>query len=346
MNSLRNGTAKPNDTTKNDIDFSSDPKPKDIMARTESSRKGTTKPSGPAQNNGPEKLENGRWACNHKCKDKSTCVPQSFEPSLKPTNYRRCKHFCCREGLDNPPKAGKKKSDAFAMETAGSNQLTLSGSITKRASQPAKQDKKSKRSNRIGSFDDSSELPLPALTVYDIPALSSIVDSSDYGYENFDDLPLPEDFLFGKASTRQETSSGKGLGTVEADEGVLEPGDNWVDGNDIPFAVQSPQIQSPPRETNCGIVDLVTPEPQEMGPMAEASENCAGTKRNSAEADVGEVCSEENKRPKTMETSEPQINKDSEAEPQLTVDKSSIPQDWDDIDRAIMEEYRDCVVFI
>jgi ATP-dependent DNA helicase HFM1/MER3 len=316
------------------------------MARTRSSRKETTKPSGSAQNNGPEKLENGRWACNHKCKDKSTCVPQSFKPSLNPTNYCRCKHLCCREGLDNPPKAGKKKSDASVLETAGPNQLTLSGSIMKRASEPAKQDKKSKKSNRIGSFDGSSELPLPASTVYGIPSLSSIVDLSDYGDENFDDLPLPEDFLFGKASTRQEADSRKGLGTVEADEGVLEPGDNWVDGNDIPFAVQLPQIQSPPRETNCGIVDLVTPEPQEMDPVAEASEICAGTKRNSAEADVGEVCSEENKRPKTMETSEPQINKDSEAEPQLTVDKSGIPQDWDDIDRAIMEEYRDCVVFI
>ncbi|KAF4958417.1 hypothetical protein F66182_18311, partial [Fusarium sp. NRRL 66182] len=35
-------------------------------------------------------LENGKYNCNHKCKDKSTC-----------------KHFCCREGLDRPPKMHK-----------------------------------------------------------------------------------------------------------------------------------------------------------------------------------------------------------------------------------------------
>ncbi|RAO68915.1 uncharacterized protein BHQ10_004927 [Talaromyces amestolkiae] len=38
----------------------------------------------------PVMLENGKYNCNHKCKDKSTC-----------------KHFCCREGLDKPPKVHK-----------------------------------------------------------------------------------------------------------------------------------------------------------------------------------------------------------------------------------------------
>ncbi|KAF2426590.1 P-loop containing nucleoside triphosphate hydrolase protein [Tothia fuscella] len=39
----------------------------------------------------PEKLASGKWMCNHKCKDKTVC-----------------KHMCCREGLDNPPKVPKK----------------------------------------------------------------------------------------------------------------------------------------------------------------------------------------------------------------------------------------------
>lgn len=38
----------------------------------------------------PRKLANGKWACNHQCKDK-----------------RSCKHTCCREGMDNKPKAPK-----------------------------------------------------------------------------------------------------------------------------------------------------------------------------------------------------------------------------------------------
>lgn len=38
-----------------------------------------------------KKMANGKWYCNHRCKDRSAC-----------------KHMCCREGLDKPPKAPKK----------------------------------------------------------------------------------------------------------------------------------------------------------------------------------------------------------------------------------------------
>ena len=38
----------------------------------------------------PVQLKNGKWACNHKCKDKSVC-----------------KHLCCREGVDRAPKPPK-----------------------------------------------------------------------------------------------------------------------------------------------------------------------------------------------------------------------------------------------
>ena len=36
------------------------------------------------------RLENGRWPCKHRCKDKTAC-----------------KHLCCRDGLDAPPKVSK-----------------------------------------------------------------------------------------------------------------------------------------------------------------------------------------------------------------------------------------------
>ncbi|KAF9741425.1 hypothetical protein PMIN02_000945 [Paraphaeosphaeria minitans] len=35
----------------------------------------------------PRQLENGKWACNHPCKDKYAC-----------------KHLCCKQGMDKPPK--------------------------------------------------------------------------------------------------------------------------------------------------------------------------------------------------------------------------------------------------
>ncbi|KAI9806600.1 MAG: hypothetical protein M1825_006057 [Sarcosagium campestre] len=37
-----------------------------------------------------QSLPNGKWPCNHRCKDKTTC-----------------KHLCCRHGLDRPPKSSK-----------------------------------------------------------------------------------------------------------------------------------------------------------------------------------------------------------------------------------------------
>jgi ATP-dependent DNA helicase HFM1/MER3 len=40
----------------------------------------------------PVQLPNGRWACNHKCKDKEAC-----------------KHYCCRNGMDKPPKKAAPK---------------------------------------------------------------------------------------------------------------------------------------------------------------------------------------------------------------------------------------------
>ena len=44
----------------------------------------------------PAKMENGKWMCNHACRDGNT---------LK--TGKTCKHRCCREGLDKPRKAKK-----------------------------------------------------------------------------------------------------------------------------------------------------------------------------------------------------------------------------------------------
>jgi hypothetical protein len=47
---------------------------------------------------GPARLPNGRYQCRHACKDKS-----------------KCKHMCCREGLDLPPKDSKKRAKASTL---------------------------------------------------------------------------------------------------------------------------------------------------------------------------------------------------------------------------------------
>ncbi|OJD22418.1 hypothetical protein ACJ73_06234 [Blastomyces percursus] len=55
----------------------------------------------------PVRLENGNWACNHRCKDKTSC-----------------KHLCCRDGTDRPPKPSRKQEPA-------SNGLTKAGTTSK-----------------------------------------------------------------------------------------------------------------------------------------------------------------------------------------------------------------------
>ncbi|KAJ5898809.1 hypothetical protein N7495_003553 [Penicillium taxi] len=57
------------------------------------------------------KLPNGNWACHHRCKDR-----------------KNCKHLCCKEGLEKPPKPSKKRT-VLANKTSGLNQLTLSDAI-------------------------------------------------------------------------------------------------------------------------------------------------------------------------------------------------------------------------
>ena len=68
----------------------------------------------------PKRLENGRWTCNHRCKSKQRHVhPPSKKIVAKLRN--RCKHLCCREGLDKPPKPSV-KSNSTKTNTTKSNQ--------------------------------------------------------------------------------------------------------------------------------------------------------------------------------------------------------------------------------
>jgi ATP-dependent DNA helicase HFM1/MER3 len=71
--------------------------PVDAITRKNTAKnKSATKPKGHTRavtnatgevDQGPIQLSNGKWACNHACKDKNAC-----------------KHLCCKEGMDKPPK--------------------------------------------------------------------------------------------------------------------------------------------------------------------------------------------------------------------------------------------------
>lgn len=62
---------------------------------------------------GEQRLENGNFACNHRCKDKNAC-----------------KHQCCKEGLEKKPKPKPKKTHD-SEPSAASKSKTSSASLTK-----------------------------------------------------------------------------------------------------------------------------------------------------------------------------------------------------------------------
>jgi ATP-dependent DNA helicase HFM1/MER3 len=83
--------------------------PTDAITRKSTSKNNKAKGKGVAKptektneenDNEPRQLENGKWACNHKCKDKDIC-----------------KHLCCREGTDKPPKKHAMRKSAQTNET-------------------------------------------------------------------------------------------------------------------------------------------------------------------------------------------------------------------------------------
>ncbi|KAE8339216.1 hypothetical protein BDV24DRAFT_176191 [Aspergillus arachidicola] len=94
----------------------------------------------------PTQLRNGRWSCNHKCKDKTMC-----------------KHLCCREGLEKPPRMNRKHSTGGIDRSNGLNQLTLSASITKNNTQI---DNPGKRRTRKDSMTDITSILYLSVRAY------------------------------------------------------------------------------------------------------------------------------------------------------------------------------------
>ncbi|KAJ5374631.1 Nucleotide-sugar transporter [Penicillium concentricum] len=128
----------------------------------------------------PARLANGKWACNHKCKDKTSC-----------------KHFCCREGLEKPPKPPKRP--VATQKEGGLNQLTISEHVSKT--------KKITSTSQAGKRNTSREKSALSERDKDIPPHKRKREkspvkplSSDYGDEAFDDLPSPSRLLGNRGS--------------------------------------------------------------------------------------------------------------------------------------------------
>ena len=95
----------------------------------------------------PTQLENGRWACNHRCKDKE-----------------HCQHECCKEGHDRPPRPPKKSvkvKDDSGGSTSKPKPKLQKGQKTLEIRQPLQRVRVASMDNDIEFMDLSYEKPKP-----------------------------------------------------------------------------------------------------------------------------------------------------------------------------------------
>lgn len=138
-----------------------------------------------------------------------TLPPRLTEDVLKPRC--RCKHLCCREGLDKPPKPGKKRSISEVQNEIPSTQLKLTSTITKGnatkassvcvAGKPASRAHVTNNRNSARAMEEdtpihgpakrqrSSKEPLQETDVNIKPCRRSL--SSDFTDTSLEDLPSP-----------------------------------------------------------------------------------------------------------------------------------------------------------
>lgn len=194
----------------------------------------------------PQQLANGRWACNHKCSDKT-----------------QCKHLCCREGLEKPPKAPKPKESKkdkhdtdpkqTKLDTTGmkTQKPSVSGSASTAppaSLAPARKKPESKEArdldrihNSVKSYTSSVPLLKNKPTTNAKAAVPSATQSathshenahqiekeeSDYGLDSLDD----EDLIADLGMSATQTTSRMGLPQTSTnpnddDEDLL--GDLW-----------------------------------------------------------------------------------------------------------------------
>ncbi|RDW65861.1 putative DEAD/DEAH box DNA helicase (Mer3) [Aspergillus mulundensis] len=304
-----------------------------------------------------EKLDNGRWACNHKCKDKTAC-----------------RHLCCREGLNNPPKVTRKKSDnAYNNEAARSTQLTLTGSITKKDAKLTVTDtSKKQRKNSIGLSSSTQALiqQLPQSKASgNRGSVAPAVDlsSSDYGDEDFEDLPSASQLLFGYDSNppdcnSQGCNSQVRVSNISIPQGAFDIGDKSVDEG-TSSAEQLPATRPRPTDDKLPstyVVDLVSPEPQEMFFMPSLFDGHERQKRKMTDTGEKHNTSGCTKRAKKYEEKhsfleKPATGNKENLAPKLTPEAKSdeggsslmvdVPAGWEGIDPELLNDFKDIVDF-
>ncbi|KAK4553065.1 ATP-dependent DNA helicase MER3 [Recurvomyces mirabilis] len=173
----------------------------------------------------PRQLPNGKWACNHACKDKTAC-----------------KHLCCREGTDKKPKPPKpkdtKKQGSDLASDPKQTQLSMGKSriatstikkVDAKLDAPRKGAKKSRVTQNLHRLHDS--IITSAAKILLLPTATSTSGASSLSF-----LPA-----VAASSTRRagQYSSDYGAGTWNTDD--------LADLDHGPLGTQAAHRMSPPR---------------------------------------------------------------------------------------------------
>ncbi|KAL4821910.1 Sec63 Brl domain-containing protein [Aspergillus spinulosporus] len=221
-----------------------------------------------------------------------------------------CKHLCCREGLSSPSKVTRKRFDNAHSEAGESSQSRLTGNMTKKCTKPIVTDIARQQCRNSLGLPSSTQTLIQQLqrskaTGEKKPSTATIdFSSSDYGDEDFDNLPSPSQLLLGvdtvpKNRNSQDRKSQTGSYDASAVQDAFELGDSWVDDNIS--SLQSPLVQARTTQNCCAkafIIDLVSPEPDEMFSLLTRLDGCDGQKRKLTDRGAAYDINKNNKKAK------------------------------------------------
>ncbi|SMR48968.1 unnamed protein product [Zymoseptoria tritici ST99CH_1E4] len=161
------------DLTENDTFMNIDDFDDHGNAKSKSGKKGKPQPAPTATFKEPVRLENGKWACNHPCKEKD-----------------KCKHVCCKEGMDNKPKPPKskesKKMDVNTdprqtqLDISRTKKSTTSASLPQPATVSVRKSANSKEAENLNRLHDKTSTSIPT-----IPRLATDRSKNEAASYNF-----------------------------------------------------------------------------------------------------------------------------------------------------------------
>lgn len=304
----------------------------------------------------------------------------------------RCKHLCCREGLEKPHKAARKQSANGNQPKNGLNQLTLSASIPRtKAGRTSMTETRDKRTGKTHTKDvESTAIDSDITDIGDIFNLNSTAhvskpqcSSSDYGDDSFDDLPSPSKLLAGCSTGPTTQVNGNIEIFASKCDDISAADDTWTDVDDLftyraqPSSTDSPeqvrihtatlvkgkrdqtQTSVPPENSAFGRVSVSDENDNPRASEAEAdkaldpshvSDEHRGRKRNLSRQSEGAHDERTEKRAKHGEPcqiSGGQIETiiETNSSVQGSANPPEVPKDWDDIDPALLHEFKDIVNF-